>query len=61
MHKFSSAGKGGGKLYGWVEAKAPRIAPYLHLFLFFCALIALDLGLRWMCRFAQVVGLANTL
>ncbi len=61
MHKFSSAKKGGGKLYGWVEAKAPRIAPYLHLFLFFCALIALDLGLRWMCRFAQVVGLANTL
>ena len=61
MHECSSAGKGGGKLYRWAETRAPKIAPYLHLFLFFFGLLALDLGFRWMCRFAQAVGLGNTL
>ena len=49
------------RLYRALEKKLPRLAPWLHLPLFFAALIALDLGFRWMCRFAQTVGLANTL
>lgn len=48
-------------LYQMVECKLPGLAPWLHLPLFFLVLIGLDLGFRWICRFAQTVGLANTL
>lgn len=33
----------------------PRFAPHLHIVLYFFSFLALDFGLRWMCRFAQVV------
>lgn len=49
------------RLYQMVEHKQPGAAPWLHLALFFLVLIGLDLGFRWICRFAQTVGLANTL
>ena len=50
-----------GRLYGAVSKRLPRLAPWLHLPIFFCGLILLDLGFRWFCRFAQAVGLTNTL
>ena len=59
-----SSGRPGGKdhrLYRWVWNRMPGLAPHLHLALFFCGLVALDLGFRWMCRFAQTVGLVNVL
>ena len=49
------------QMYRWLEERIPSVAPWLHLPLFFLSLTALDLGFRWMCRFAQAVGLVNTL
>jgi len=60
MSNTNSAGKKAGRLYAAVSQRFPRLAPWLHLFFFWGALIALDLGFRWMCRFAQTVGLVNT-
>ncbi len=45
----------GNRLYRAIAARLPRLAPRLHLILFFCGLTALDLGFRWICRFAQTV------
>lgn len=60
MSNANRAGKTPGRLYSAVSRRFPRLAPWLHLILFWGALIALDLGFRWMCRFAQAVGLVNT-
>lgn len=49
------------RLYDVVSSRFPKLASWLHLPIFFCSLILLDLGFRWFCRFAQVVGLVNTL
>lgn len=49
------------RLYDAVSSRFPRLAPWLYLPVYFCSLIALDLGFRWLCRFAQTVGLINTL
>lgn len=48
------------RIYDAVSRRLPRLAPWLHLPVFFFGLILLDLGFRWFCRFAQVVGLTNT-
>ena len=53
--------KSDGRLYRVLAGRFPRLAPLAHLALFFCALVALDLGFRWSCRFAQTVGLRNVL
>ena len=51
----------GNRLYRVLSSRFPRIAPWIHLVLFPAALIALDLGFRFFCRFASTVGLRNTL
>ncbi len=61
MKKFVPLSHSGSRLYQAVAARLPRLAPWLHLFFFWCSLIALDLGFRWICRFAQTVGLVTTL
>lgn len=51
----------GSRLYRRLSERLPRLAPWLHLLLFYAGLVLLDLGLRWTCRFAQTVGLRNVL
>jgi len=53
--------KRGGGLYRRLAELVPGFAPWLHLILFFLSLVALDAGLRWLCRFASAVGLRATL
>ena len=48
-------------LYRALARRLPRLSPWLHLLLFACGLGALDLGFRWICRFARVVSFANTM
>lgn len=55
-----SASPKGNRLYNALAQRLPRLAPRLHLILFFLSLVAMDLGFRWIFRFAQVAGLANT-
>ncbi|MGM9662780.1 MAG: LTA synthase family protein [Oscillospiraceae bacterium] len=63
MKQPSDRPRGGGKhrLYRLAAAKAPHLAPWLHLLLLALSLLALDLGLRWFCRFAMTVGKRNVL
>lgn len=49
------AGEGQTGLYAALAARLPRLTPRLHLILFAIALLALDFGFRWICRFAAVV------
>lgn len=49
------------RLYSFLAQRFPRLTPWLHLVLFCGGLFALDLGFRWFCRFAQTVGMLNTL
>jgi phosphoglycerol transferase MdoB-like AlkP superfamily enzyme len=49
------------RLYQALSARFPRLAPCLHLILFYAGIVLLDLGFRWCCRFAQTVGLRNIL
>ena len=46
----------GNRLYSALSSRAPGIAPWVHLALFAAALAALDLGFRFICRFADAVG-----
>ena len=52
---------GGNRIYGALSSRFPRLAPWVHLVLFAGALLALDLGFRYICRFASAVGFSNTL
>lgn len=61
MTKLSSSPRTGKRLYRKVAARLPRLAPWLHLIFFGCGLIALDLGFRRICSFAQAVDPADTM
>lgn len=50
----------GNRLYRALAGHLPWLARWLHLVLFGGGLIALDLGFRWFCRFAQVVSQDDT-
>ncbi len=58
---LKDSGKSANRLYSSLAQRLPRLTPWLHLILFCGGLLALDLGFRWFCRFAQAVGLLNTL
>jgi len=47
--------KKGSRLYNGIAARLPLLSPRLHLILFFLSLVAMDLGFRWIFRFAQTV------
>ena len=60
--RFSAAHTGRRRrLYPAAADKLPWLAPRLHLLFFFLSLTALDLGFRWMCRFARTVEPAEIL
>ena len=50
----------GNRIYRAISSRIPRIAPWIHLVLFAGAMIALDLGFRYVCRFASVVQVGIT-
>lgn len=61
MKQRSSAPRPGSRLYRALLARLPRLTPWLHLILFACGLTALDLGFRWICRFAWTFDTAYTM
>lgn len=61
MRIHAPASPVGNRLYRALVKRLPRLARWLHLVLFGGGLIALDLGFRWFCRFAQVVDPNDTM